>query len=454
MYAQFRFRGGSRAGDLTVVGNDFLTIGRHPSSDLAFDPERDLEVSVRHAAVFKQGGSFMIRDLASSNGTFRNGKRIRGDQPLEPGDVLRFGPSGPEVEFSIATSYTPPRSSDAPALGQAPTEIFGPRTGTAERVQREVVRQTRPWKWLALAVVALALTAGGIGGWQLYRTRAELATQRTELLGRIDQLLSRLDQGRPADAGVSQALAQARREVDQLKVAVTAQPPNAAALDTLTRAMAQVAARPEQVLAAATLDPASASGSHRAAVAVIATESPAGRAVSGTGFAVRSAGDTVWLATARHLVRDSAGVAVARIAVIFDGSGQAFRGTIARVHDSADVAIVRAVIRGGAGSAVTLVERVAVGDAVALYGYPFGLDSLGDWRRSGVAGRGSVGTVVETRAAGFDVDGYGTYGSSGSPVFTPAGQVVGLVSGRAEEAGRLVIVPATAIRQALDQLRP
>ncbi|MBX3146027.1 MAG: FHA domain-containing protein [Gemmatimonadales bacterium] len=453
MYAQFRYRGGPRAGEVTVVGNDFVTIGRHPASDLAFDPERDLEVSVRHAAVFKQGGSFLIRDLASSNGTFRNGKRIRGDQPIEPGDVLRFGPSGPEVEFSIATSYAPTRS-DVPAIDQTPTEIFGPRTGTAQRVQREVVRQTRPWKALALAAVALAVIAAGIGGWQLYRTRTELTAQRTELMGRIDQLLARLDQGRPADAGVRAALAEARHEVDQLKTAVTAQASSAAALDTLSRAVVRVAERPERVLAAATLDPASASGRHRAAVAVIAAESPAGRAVSGTGFAVRSTADTVWLATARHLVRDAAGVVAARIAVIFDGSAQAFRGAIAGVHDSADVAIVRAVIRGGAGAAVTLADRVAVGDAVALYGYPFGLDSLGDWRQSGVRGRSSVGTVAETRAGGFDIDGYGTYGSSGSPVFTPDGQVVGLVSGRAEEAGRLVVVPAAAIRRALDRPRP
>ncbi len=453
MYAQFRFRGGPRTGEFKVVGNDFVTIGRHPASDLAFDPERDLEVSIRHAAVFRQGGSFMIRDLASSNGTFRNGKRIRGDQPLEAGDLLRFGPGGPEVEFSIAASFTPARP-NAPAVGPAPTEIFGPRTRPTEPVQRQAARQTKPWKGLALVVVLLALAGGVAGGWQRYRTRAELAKQQTEMLGRIDQLLTRLEQPRPTDPGLRQALIGARRDVSELRTAIAANPVSAAQLDTLAQAVDQTAARPEQVLAAASLDPRAASGPHRTAVAVIATESPAGRAASGTGFTVRSAGDTVWLATARHLVRDSAGTAAARIAVIFDGSGQAYRAVIAQVHDSADVAIVRAVIRGSAAAAVILADRVAVGDAVALYGYPFGLDSLGDWRRSGVTGSGSVGTVVATRSAGFDIDGYGSYGSSGSPVFTSGGQVAGLVAGRAEEAGRLAIVPAATIRQALDRIRP
>ena len=84
MYAHFRYRDGPRQGDTTVVPHDFATIGRHPSSDLSFDATDELQVSVRHAAVFKQGGGFMVRDLGSTNGTYLNGKRVRGDRLDHP----------------------------------------------------------------------------------------------------------------------------------------------------------------------------------------------------------------------------------------------------------------------------------------------------------------------------------------------------------------------------------
>src|SRR5262245_62165396 len=108
MFPEFRYLDGSQAGDGRVVPNDFVTLGRHPGSDVRFDPDRDLEVPVRHAAVFKQGGGFLVRDLGSSNGTFLNGARVRGDRPIEAGDVLQLGPTGPRIEFRIARKVPPP----------------------------------------------------------------------------------------------------------------------------------------------------------------------------------------------------------------------------------------------------------------------------------------------------------------------------------------------------------
>src|SRR5262249_55550362 len=119
VFAEFRYLDGAQAGESRVVPNDFATVGRHPSSDVPFDPDKALQVSVRHAAVFKQGGSFLVRDLGSSNGTFLNGKRVRGDQPIEPGDVLQLGPTGPKIEFRIFTT--------APAATRGPTAAV-PRT--------------------------------------------------------------------------------------------------------------------------------------------------------------------------------------------------------------------------------------------------------------------------------------------------------------------------------------
>src|SRR6202035_5239584 len=48
-------------------------------------------VSAHHAMIRRSRGSYYIRDLGSTNGTFLNGHRIESEQPLKPGDELRFG---------------------------------------------------------------------------------------------------------------------------------------------------------------------------------------------------------------------------------------------------------------------------------------------------------------------------------------------------------------------------
>jgi len=456
MYAQFRYLDGPQAGQTRIAASDFATIGRHPSSDVGFDPEGDLQVSVRHAAVFKQGGGFLVRDLGSTNGTFQNGHRVRGDRPLEPGDILQFGPNGPKIEFSIATNLTvPPRvEQPAPVVRRRP-EIFGPRARTTERVRAEVTKQTRPWKWVAAAALVVATTVGALAWWQISRTRSAIEQQRVGLLARVDSLLGQLAQSKASAAGVTKALADARRDAESLRAAIASGSVSTGRLDTLGRELAEQAGHHQAVLSAAALDPTAASKPSVAAVAVVVGEFADGRSFSGTGFGIKRHGDTVWIATAGHLVRDSAGTAASRMAVIFNGSGQAFRAVVARAPDSADAALLVSVIRGGAPVVKGVATSASAGEAVAIVGYPLGLDSLGDWRRKGVAASGSVGTVTAGGEDEILVDGYGTYGSSGSPIFSADGRVVGLVSGRSTEAGGgLVAVTGTVINRLLARVKP
>jgi sigma-B regulation protein RsbU (phosphoserine phosphatase) len=69
--------------------DDTLVIGRGQFSDLRID---DATVSRRHAEIRYRDGAWDLRDLGSSNGTFRNGDAV-GEQPvpLLDGDRLRFG---------------------------------------------------------------------------------------------------------------------------------------------------------------------------------------------------------------------------------------------------------------------------------------------------------------------------------------------------------------------------
>ncbi|HUQ43750.1 MAG TPA: ATP-binding cassette domain-containing protein [Candidatus Limnocylindria bacterium] len=73
---------------IDLRGRASVRIGRAVDNDLALD---DLRISRHHAeiAVLPDGG-FEVRDLASSNGTFLNGQRIRTER-LEPGDFVGLG---------------------------------------------------------------------------------------------------------------------------------------------------------------------------------------------------------------------------------------------------------------------------------------------------------------------------------------------------------------------------
>jgi len=51
----------------------------------------DKTISRRHAELTPDGGSWYINDLASSNGTFVNGRRVQGRMRLAPGDQIRTG---------------------------------------------------------------------------------------------------------------------------------------------------------------------------------------------------------------------------------------------------------------------------------------------------------------------------------------------------------------------------
>jgi len=63
-------------------------IGRDPGCDLSL---AEPAVSRRHAALRRGHSGWTIADLGSTNGTFVNGWRVRGDARLEPGDALSLG---------------------------------------------------------------------------------------------------------------------------------------------------------------------------------------------------------------------------------------------------------------------------------------------------------------------------------------------------------------------------
>lgn len=63
-------------------------VGRDTAGSLVLDEDT---VSARHAAVRHDRGLWWIDDLGSTNGTFINGRPVRGSGKVAPGDEVRFG---------------------------------------------------------------------------------------------------------------------------------------------------------------------------------------------------------------------------------------------------------------------------------------------------------------------------------------------------------------------------
>ncbi len=70
--------------------DDDITIGRdHENAQAVLSTDRS--VSRRHAVVSAQAGVLRLRDLDSSNGTFIDGKPVKGGAVLEPGKPFVVG---------------------------------------------------------------------------------------------------------------------------------------------------------------------------------------------------------------------------------------------------------------------------------------------------------------------------------------------------------------------------
>src|SRR5512134_2330622 len=66
-----------------------LVLGREQgSADVVLT---DPGISRRHAAVRAAAGRISVTDLGSSNGTFVNGARVRGEAELADGDEIQIG---------------------------------------------------------------------------------------------------------------------------------------------------------------------------------------------------------------------------------------------------------------------------------------------------------------------------------------------------------------------------
>src|SRR5262249_8724632 len=297
---------------------DRITIGRSPDNQLSFgDSQR--RVSSHHAELVRCDDQYLLRDLGSTNGTMINGRRIVVSE-LNHDDMVEFGAGGPLLRFAIEneasheTILPPPRQRPS---ASASDSDFSRRITT----RQGPTPQARNNSVLIGAMLA-AMLLGAVGGIIFSR----VTTKR--------------DNGEMRFA-----------EID-------------------------AASRPAVVLIIAQVETTNQSGE------VISSEP-----MTGSGFLISNDGLIV---TSRHLVRNweynppSTGntARTSRLDVVLQGHGvgDAIPPEVYRLSQSKDSDV--AVLRIGATStpSVRLPEpesgNIGQGEAVAVMGFPLGLDLL------------------------------------------------------------------------------
>jgi hypothetical protein len=83
-------------GKRLIVGPAGVTVGRSRQCDVTLD---DPNVSRTHAEVRPRGGSWVLTDLGSTNGSRLNGRRLEGPEVLKPGDQIELGTS--RIQFEL-----------------------------------------------------------------------------------------------------------------------------------------------------------------------------------------------------------------------------------------------------------------------------------------------------------------------------------------------------------------
>lgn len=466
MKPQLRVLTGHSAGLVAVFSKPQITLGRHPASDLRFDPEQELDVSARHATILRRGEHWYVRDLGSTNGTLVNGHRIAEEAKLDDTDQIRLGPQGPIVEFRLVSDATPDtvslqrpsRAAGAvrPSVATAPEPpaTQPPPASTTQRIRAEVRRQTRSLRTLT-AVLFAALLVLVAGFWVANRRlERQREAEARRLQARIDSVLAASEAAvqslKGQMAGLADALRRSQAEVERLNrdlAAARAAGNDQQVADLRTRlASAAEVLRHQQ--AAAQVDYSAIYQANQDAVAMIFVEFGPSEIFTGTAFALTRDGVMI---TNRHVVAGPDGTKrPRRIGVRFADSDQTFAARLLAISSdpAADLAVIKVEIRGGNPAVRHLgaESEVRPGDPVAIIGFPLGVELPSDRSRAGAVARTSLtaGTVSKVLADLIQVDGYGAEGSSGSPIFDREGNVVAvLYGGQPGTSGRIVFgVPA------------
>src|ERR1700688_917973 len=131
-----------------LAGLQEITLGRDPNSTVAYDVQRDDEVSRRHVVIRIKNDKelyFRLADLNSSNGTMLNGERIGGEVELLPDDVVELGSGGPKFTFDVQPrpANLPSRTRQMGSIDAAATRVVAASAQAAATVEHAAASDTK-----------------------------------------------------------------------------------------------------------------------------------------------------------------------------------------------------------------------------------------------------------------------------------------------------------------------
>lgn len=79
---------------------EVFRVGRDPSNDVILDGAEAAIVSGLHMEIRREGNTYRLFDLSSTNGTFVDGQRVS-EVTLRPRSLITLGPNGPQFQFEL-----------------------------------------------------------------------------------------------------------------------------------------------------------------------------------------------------------------------------------------------------------------------------------------------------------------------------------------------------------------
>lgn len=180
-FASLLVRSGGLLGKRLSVKTPVVNIGRADYNDLVIP---DPSVSTSHAKLQRREGVWIVVDLDSTNGTFVDGERVKGEAPLAPGALVKLGDvqllfepadEAPAVAKGGGTQVlkTPhsaapvaPARAAPPRPAQPPVSPPSARPGTKPAPRRPVAQQPPPpkkGKGCGASAAALVIGAAAVG---------------------------------------------------------------------------------------------------------------------------------------------------------------------------------------------------------------------------------------------------------------------------------------------------
>ena len=234
---------GSRVGFRHSIPDGITRIGRSRENDIVLEGTEAAGVSLQHLEIHRDGDSFRVRDLSSTNGSFLNGERVS-EAALSAPAVVRLGAQGPEFSFVMEEDNTGSPPSDQcgdldktlaiPAAsipaGQppVPTPLSGTFDGLlsnavaqARRARAEglldttmtIMRQTlhqavrhtgKRFRRVIGILAASLVVVSGVAAWKIW----DLDREKSAIDRRIHAIEAQLQKANGADPGTDRLIAQ------------------------------------------------------------------------------------------------------------------------------------------------------------------------------------------------------------------------------------------------------